>query len=155
MVNCKLSIHEKLIQEFWPLNFWSWKKNISNDNAEGLQNRQKDILQKTKQMNKFGLSCTKLKVLVLKNKLAQLSLSQSHYLSGWVGGLVVNKTKIMQYHLQTDVGWKLKMSLAIFLAAFEFSRSLLILFYTILFPRKLLDSQCHPLLPSLSWYPMT
>ena len=32
--------------------------------------------------------------------LAQLSSSQSHYLSGWV----VDKTKIMQCHLLTQVG---------------------------------------------------
>ena len=42
-------------------------------------------------------------LLLFKDKLSQLSLGQSHYLSGWVGGWVVNKLKIMQYHLLTEV----------------------------------------------------
>ena len=42
-------------------------------------------------------------ILLFKNRLSQLSLGQSHYLSGWVGGWVVDKTKIMQCHLLTEV----------------------------------------------------
>ena len=40
---------------------------------------------------------------LLKNKLSQLSLGQNHYLSGWVGGWMVDKTKIIQCHLLTEV----------------------------------------------------
>ena len=41
-------------------------------------------------------------------------MSQSHYLSGWVGGgLVVDKTKIMLSQLQTEVELKSELSLAI------------------------------------------
>ena len=42
-------------------------------------------------------------ILLFKNRLSQLSLGQSHYLSGWVGGWVVDKTKIMQCYLLTEV----------------------------------------------------
>ena len=45
-------------------------------------------------------------------------MSQSHYLSGWVGGWwvggwVVDKTKIMLIQLQTEVELKSELSLAI------------------------------------------
>ena len=42
-------------------------------------------------------------LLLFKNKLSLLSLGQSHYLSGWVGGWVVDKSNILQYHLLTEV----------------------------------------------------
>ena len=42
-------------------------------------------------------------LLLFKNKLSQLSLGQSHYLSGWLGGWVVDRMEIMQCHLLTEV----------------------------------------------------